>query len=84
MLRLDSVLLYSSTDHKSDASDESLADPNTYLPFKIVDTVVTKRIGEELDALAEEDDEGEPVISVWQRIVMLTDCIKPHVSWSEP
>lgn len=53
--------MYSSTDHKTDASDESLADPNTYLPFKIVDTVVTKRIGEELDALSEEDDEGKPV-----------------------
>ncbi|OCB89375.1 Tfb4-domain-containing protein [Sanghuangporus baumii] len=52
-----SVLLYSSTDHKTDAADDSLADPNTYLPFKIVDTVVTKRIGEELDAMSDQEEE---------------------------
>ncbi|KAL5528551.1 TFB4 [Sanghuangporus sanghuang] len=53
-----SVLLYSSTDHKTDAADDSLADPNTYLPFKIVDTVVTKRIGEELDAMSDQEEEA--------------------------
>lgn len=55
---LASVLLYSSIDRKDEATDESLADANTYLPFKIVDTAVTSSIGAEMDALSEEEEEG--------------------------
>lgn len=54
-----SVLLYSSTDHKTELGDDNLADANTYLPFKVVDTVVTTRIGEELDAMIELEEEGK-------------------------
>lgn len=54
-----SVLLYSSTDHKTELGDDSLADANTYLPFKIVDTAVTTRIGEEFDTITELEEEGE-------------------------
>ena len=43
-----------------DSADESFADANTYLPFKIVDTAVTKKIGEEFDAMPDFDgDEGK-------------------------
>ncbi|EJD02844.1 Tfb4-domain-containing protein [Fomitiporia mediterranea MF3/22] len=53
-----SVLLYSSMDHKPEGVDDSIADPNTYLPFKVVDTAVTKRISEELDAMSDFDEEA--------------------------
>ncbi|KAH8119077.1 Tfb4-domain-containing protein [Phellopilus nigrolimitatus] len=53
-----SVLLYSSTEDKTEAVDDGLADANTYLPFKVVDTAVTSRIGEELDALSEIEEEA--------------------------
>ncbi|KAI5123036.1 hypothetical protein M0805_000472 [Coniferiporia weirii] len=53
-----SVLLYSSMDRKPETADESLADANTYLPFKVVDTAVTSSIGAELDALSEEEEEA--------------------------
>ncbi|EJD02839.1 Tfb4-domain-containing protein [Fomitiporia mediterranea MF3/22] len=53
-----SVLLYSSTDHKAEGADDSIAVPNTYLPFKVVDTAVTKRISEELDAMSDFDEEA--------------------------
>lgn len=56
---MDSVLLYSSTDYKTELGDDSFADANTYLPFKIVDTAVTTRIGEELDAMTELEEEGK-------------------------
>lgn len=36
-----------------------MADANTYLPFKMVDNAVTKRIVEELDALPDAEEEGE-------------------------
>lgn len=36
-----------------------MADANTYLPFKLVDNAVTKRIVEELDALPDAEEEGE-------------------------
>ena len=51
------MLLYSPTLPKSEAEDIS-ADANSYLPFKVLDNAVTKRIGEELDALKDEDEEG--------------------------
>ena len=52
-----SVLLYSSSEASND-QEESLADPNCYTPFKTVDTLVTKRIAQELDALPDTDEEG--------------------------
>lgn len=38
--------------------EENVADANTYLPFKLVDNAVTKRIVEELDALPDAEEEG--------------------------
>ncbi|KLO09243.1 transcription factor Tfb4 [Schizopora paradoxa] len=52
-----SVLLYSPTVPKSETEDIS-ADANSYLPFKVLDNAVTTRIGEELDALRDEDEEA--------------------------
>lgn len=39
--------------------EENVADANTYLPFKLVDNAVTKRIVEELDALPDAEEEGK-------------------------
>lgn len=41
----------------ADPADESLADANTYLPFKFVNNAVTRRIGAELDLLKEDEEE---------------------------
>lgn len=49
-----SVLLYSPTS----ALDDIAADANSYQPFKLLDNAVTKRIGAELDALKDEQEEG--------------------------
>jgi hypothetical protein len=56
--RLNSVLLYSSSDVTPDGTSEP-ADANIYLPFKSLDTTLTKRIVEELDALPDFDEERE-------------------------
>ena len=42
-----------------EALDDSLADANTYLPFKAVDSAVVTGIGHELDSLGDMDEEGE-------------------------
>ena len=64
VLSLDSVLLYSSADQTrtnlENPNEDTLPDSNTYLPFVLADSTVTNRIGEELDALSEMDEEGEP------------------------
>ena len=41
-----------------------MADANTYLPFKLVDKAVTKRIMEELDSLSDAEDEGKTYLNV--------------------
>ncbi|KAF9010522.1 transcription factor Tfb4-domain-containing protein [Cyathus striatus] len=50
-----SVMLYASTDL---SPDQFMIDANSYPPFKLVDTTVMKRIGEELDELGEPEDEA--------------------------
>ncbi len=52
------MILYSSTD-PSVREDETVADANSYQPFKTVDSVVASRITDELDALGDSDEEGE-------------------------
>ena len=52
-----SSMLYSSLDATSGNDNEPPADANSYRPFKVVDSVVTKNIQKELDlieGLAEE------------------------------
>ncbi|TDL25898.1 Tfb4-domain-containing protein [Rickenella mellea] len=52
-----SVILYSSTD-SSVGQDETVADANSYQPFKTVDSVVASQITDELDALGDSDEEA--------------------------
>lgn len=55
-----SVMLYSSRD-KVDLEKENeitSVDANSYSAFKIVDSLVVKRVTDELDALGEPEDEG--------------------------
>lgn len=75
-----SVLLYSSSTAKLETEDIS-ADANAYLPFKVVDHVVTRRIAEELDSLADENEEGEfYLLSTHVLLNNLLNTIQHHVT----
>lgn len=49
-------MLYSTTDY---VDIGQAMDANTYPPFKAVDTSVTQKIRDEIDALGEPDEEGQ-------------------------
>lgn len=51
-----SVMLYSSIDQESDATMQM--DSNSYLAFKVVDSVIVQKIRDELDALMADEEEG--------------------------
>ncbi len=51
-----SVMLYSSIDQESDATMQM--DSNSYLAFKVVDSVIVRKIRDELDALMDDEEEG--------------------------
>lgn len=63
-------MLYSSAEtafdggagQQSAATDSVLSDSNSYRPFKLVDSLVVKRIAEEMEALEaqNQDEEGVP------------------------
>lgn len=50
-------MLYSTTDY---VDIGQAMDANTYPPFKAVDTSVTQKIRDEIDALDGVDEEGQP------------------------
>lgn len=52
-----SLMLYSSTDPVKESRG---VDANSYPPFKQVDTTVIKKISDEMDALADPEEEGMP------------------------
>lgn len=64
------MMLYSSAEtafdggagQQSTVTDSVLSDSNSYRPFKLVDSIVVRRIAEEMEALEEQnkDEEGEP------------------------
>jgi transcription initiation factor TFIIH subunit 3 len=56
-LLVDSVMLYSSTEPLTD--DSLPLDANSYLPFKLVDSTVVRRIVDELDAIGKLEEERE-------------------------
>ncbi|KAA1476055.1 transcription factor Tfb4 [Dentipellis sp. KUC8613] len=51
-----SVLLYPSSETTDDPTISS--DPNTYRPFKLLDSVIARNIGRELELLGDSDDEA--------------------------
>ena len=73
VLTCTSALLYSTSEQMADPADESLADANTYLPFKFVDSTVTKRIGAELDLLKEEDEERKQKRTLMYNLQLIID-----------
>ena len=46
-------MLFSSSDSANPADEHVVADANTYQPFKLVDSTVTQKISEELEALGD-------------------------------
>ncbi|KAK0225909.1 TFIIH subunit Tfb4/p34 [Armillaria fumosa] len=51
-----SVMLYSSIDQESDTTMQM--DSNSYLAFKVVDSVIVQKIRDELDALMDDEEEA--------------------------
>lgn len=65
-------MLYSSTQLPTD--DLPSLDANSYLPFKLVDSTVVRRIIDELDSIGELEEERERLIS--------TCFFSPHWNYS--
>ena len=54
-----SVMLFSSNEAANPADEQVANDANTYHPFKLVDSTVTRRITEELESLGDMSDKSE-------------------------
>ncbi|KAI0318391.1 TFIIH subunit Tfb4/p34 [Amylostereum chailletii] len=53
-----SVMLYSSIDQKSDAHEDVMGDPNSYRPFRLIDSVVAQNVEREFEHMNHATEEA--------------------------